>query len=238
VLDARRALLGRLIDHAPLFPPTSLPVEEAVAEDRRFRGGPHGWLVGRFVCPASKLAEVGEVGAPLSVVMDEPVSSWPADAQVEAVETSNTVLLSSGSAPKEVYVEGVAPEELAGTAFRAKIRCGGASVPSVDALAEFVTQCRELGIPFKATAGLHHAVRVDGQHGFLNLIAAALFEDASAFEEEDPVAFCLDTERFRWRDRSAGADELAAFRRDMFVGFGSCSAQEPADELAALGFLP
>src|SRR2546422_5361908 len=43
------------------------------------------------------------------------------------------------------------------------------------------------------------------------------------------------TTLFRSRDRSAGADELARVRRELFAGFGSCSAQEPIDELEALG---
>ena len=41
----------------------------------------------------------------------------------------------------------------------------------------------------------------------------------------------------RWRDRSAGADELARVRADHFAGFGTCSVAEPADELRALGIL-
>jgi hypothetical protein len=37
VSDARRALLGRLIDHAALFPPASLDMPAALEEDRRAR---------------------------------------------------------------------------------------------------------------------------------------------------------------------------------------------------------
>ncbi|MDQ2982022.1 MAG: hypothetical protein M3R26_06855 [Actinomycetota bacterium] len=110
--DARLALLERLIDHAPLFPPASLPPEQAVAEDRRFRNGPFGWLVNRFVVPASKLTDVGDVGAPLSVVLDEPLASWPAEARVEAVETSNTVLLSPFGAETARFVEVAADADL------------------------------------------------------------------------------------------------------------------------------
>ena len=36
-----------------------------------------------------------------------------------------------------------------------------------------IASCREAGVPFKATAGLHHAVRHGGEHGFLNILAAA-----------------------------------------------------------------
>jgi hypothetical protein len=76
VTDARRALLGSLIDHAALFPPASMTVNAAVAEDREARGGAYGWMLARFVCPASLLEEVrdgfgGWAETPsLSVVLD------------------------------------------------------------------------------------------------------------------------------------------------------------------------
>src|SRR5215831_17177773 len=55
--DARVALLSRLIDHAPLFPPASLPLSEAIEEDRRARESGATYVLGRFVCPASLLEE-------------------------------------------------------------------------------------------------------------------------------------------------------------------------------------
>src|SRR4051794_41929495 len=71
-MDARRALLGELIDHAPFFPPASLPLDEALAEHRRARAGPHAWMLRRFVAPASPLGGLdGELR--LSVVLDAPV---------------------------------------------------------------------------------------------------------------------------------------------------------------------
>ena len=58
----------------------------------------------------------------------------------------------------EVYVERPVDgldwlDEVAALGRRAKVRCGGSSVPSVAELAAFVRRCRELGVPFKATAG-------------------------------------------------------------------------------------
>jgi hypothetical protein len=50
-VDARRALLTSLLDHAAMFPPASLPLEEALAEDDRARASGHAWLLGRFVVP-------------------------------------------------------------------------------------------------------------------------------------------------------------------------------------------
>lgn len=234
---ARRALLEQLIDHAPLYPPASLPLPEALADHRAARASPHGWLVRRFVCPASKLRELPAEPLRLSVVLDE--DSTLDDPRVEAVELPPGGLREPPRA--EAYAE-VPPEAdlapLATRGLRVKVRCAGASIPTVDALAGLIRACRAHGIPFKATAGLHHAVRRNGAHGFLNLLAAAVFADEErALADEDEGAFRLDDDAFAWRDRAATADEIAAARRELFVGFGSCSFTEPRDELVALGFL-
>jgi hypothetical protein len=224
--DARRALLERLIDHAPLFPPAALPMDEALAEHRRARESAEAWMLGRFVCPASKLGELGEVEIPLSIVLDAPADL--SDPRIEAVE----VPPGNDDRPDapETYLEGrIEP------GYRAKIRCGGATVPTIPELAGFIRACREAGIVFKATAGLHHAVSGPDEHGFLNLLAACVFGD-----EEDALAaddFELSAERFAWRGREAGPDELAGVRRGLFAGFGSCSFSEPVEELRALGVL-
>jgi hypothetical protein len=55
--DARIALLSRLLDHAPLFPPASLALQDAVAEDERARASRAAFMLGRFACPASRLDE-------------------------------------------------------------------------------------------------------------------------------------------------------------------------------------
>lgn len=226
-MDARHALLGRLIDHAPLFPPASLPLEEALAEHERARAGEHAWLLGRFVVPASRLAELADTDLRLSVVLDEKVELL--DPRIEAIEVPPGVE-PPAYAPAEVYLEGrIEP------AFRAKVRCGGARVPSAEELADFVRGCREHRVVFKATAGLHHALPADGQHGFLSLLAACVFGDEEEALRDD--AFELDADEFRWRGRAAGAARLAGVRKELFAGFGSCSFDEPVDELTSLGIL-
>ena len=55
VLDARTASFGALIDYAGLFPPASLSMGAAVEEYRRLRASDDRWVVGRFLCPASRL---------------------------------------------------------------------------------------------------------------------------------------------------------------------------------------
>jgi hypothetical protein len=242
--DARAALLERLIDHAPLFPPASLALPEAVEEDRRARESPNAFMLGRFVCPASRVGELPDVGRGVSVVLDAAV---PNGARIEALEVPPRAELPElPSTDTEVYVElsvdgdlGERLDELAGRGMRAKVRCGGASVPGVAELASFVRGCRERGIVFKATAGLHHAVARDGEHGLLNLLAAAVFGDEErALSEQDPSSFSLDEAAFRWRDREASPTDVARARRELLHSVGSCSFFEPVEELEKVGALP
>jgi hypothetical protein len=235
VIDARRAALATLIDHAPLFPPASLPMPDALEEDRRARADEYAWLLARLVWPASRLDELEGEDRALSVLLDGP---YGGDMRAEAVETNWGSGLDGLSG--EAYVElplGDGLEEkvaaLAERGLRAKVRCGGAEVPSPEALGRFLAVCRDARVPFKATAGLHHPLAADGRHGFLNVIAACALEDARALTgkvELGPASLC-------WSGREAGPEELAGVRREQLVSVGSCSFFEPVDELQELGIL-
>jgi hypothetical protein len=245
-VDARRTLFAGLIDHAPTFPPAQLSLAEGLAEHRRVRDGDTGWIVNRFVCPASKLAELGDETIRLSVVLD--AGRLPeADGRIEAVEAAGIDPEVMIDAAPEVYCElpllydvSFRILQLGELGIRAKVRCGGATTPRVPDLAGFVSACRRLGVPFKATAGLHHPVRTGDEHGFLNLLAAAVFDgdEEEALAEEDEAAFAVSAGAFSWRERSVGPEQIAHVRQELFVGFGSCSAQEPIDGLETLGLLP
>jgi hypothetical protein len=214
--DARRALLTRFFDHAPMFPPASLPPAEALAEDRRARASKHAWMLGRLVWPATQLSELPQdEGRALAVV----------DTGTEQQEDA-------------VYLEGVPLDEIAARGLRAKVRCGGERVPTAEELAGFIRGCRERGLVFKATAGLHHAYPTEsGEHGFLNVLAAAVFGDEEEALGEGSPAFALDATAFRWRDREALPARLADVRASLFHSIGTCSFFEPAEELEELGIL-
>lgn len=239
--DVRRALLGGLIDHAPTFPPARLPTAEALAEDRRARASAEAWLLGRLVWSSSRLPELGEYdGVPLSLVLDGPV---PSAGRVEALETRWPELPQFEG---EVFVEvplddGLEEslEQVRSAGALAKVRCGGERTPTSAELARFVRACSEMALPFKASAGLHHAIRKGEAHGFLNLLAGALFPERAeeALDEDDPAAFAVDTERFAWAGRKADAEAVARMRQQRFRSFGSCSFAEPVDELETLAIL-
>jgi len=213
--DARCALLTRFFDHAPMFPPASLPPAGALAEDRRARESEHAWMLGRLVWPAAGLSEL-------------PQDEGRALAVVEA---------GTERQDEAVYLEGVPLDEVAGRGLRAKIRCGGENVPTVEELAGFVRGCRERGLVFKATAGLHHPYMTASEHGFLNLLAAAVFGDEEEALRERSPAFALDARSFRWRDREAPPARLADVRASLFHSIGTCSFFEPVEELEQAGIL-
>jgi len=239
VIDARRAALSALIDHAPLFPPASLSVPDAIVEDRRARADEHAWMLARLVWPASRLAELEGEDRALSVLLDDGLSvSVTQTPKVAAIETRWEAGLDG--LVGEVYVELPLDDDLddrvatlAERSLRAKVRCGGAEVPSAEALGRFFRLCREAGVPFKATAGLHHPLAAEGWHGFLNVLAACAFEDDGPLTGDIE----LTAKALRWRDREAGADELAHVRREQLVAVGSCSFFEPVADLKELGIL-
>ncbi len=135
-----------------------------------------------------------------------------------------------------------------------KIRCGGleaSAFPSPEEVAGAITSCRDKSMPLKATAGLHHPMRhfdpgVQAKmHGFLNVFTAGvltfanrLTEIQAIIEDEDPKNFVFDDEGLRWKTHRARTAQIAAARREFITSFGSCSFDEPREDLRALGLLP
>jgi hypothetical protein len=240
-------VLERLIDHAALFPPASMSLPDALDEDRQARESEYGWIVDRFVVPAAKLAELPAERPALSVVLSslDDVALLDGAADVEAVElvlpsarplSADLVAAYSALRPLDVetYFELVFDDgwrddvpaaigAVAAIGGRVKLRCGGAFVPSIEQIGLVVACCRDAGVPFKATAGLHHPMRRGEEHGFLNLLAAAT---APLDRIEEVLA-----------EEDGSALELEEASREVFVSFGSCSWQEPVEELQELGML-
>ena len=143
----------------------------------------------------------------------------------------------------------------------AKIRTGSilpGLVPSSAQLAEFVVQCARRKVSFKATAGLHHALRgsypltyesdsaSDTMHGFVNLFlaSAAIWLDGldksraeRILEERDLASFRFESDFIAWRDHRWQAADLSRMRGEFAHSFGSCSFMEPARELESLGLI-
>ncbi len=290
-------LLRGLIDYAGLFPPASLEMRPAVEEYARQRGGPHAWMLGRFIVPVSQLegflasaADLlpqgeGEEPWRLSVLVGEDLAAdrhhidafqetQAGRAAIEAVELkladpAATLDVLRTFAGLEVYCELPVEEDprrffaaLKGTPGRAKIRTGGVRaemIPSSAVVARFIRAAVEAEVPFKATAGLHHPLRgeypltyetessVGTMFGFLNVFLAAAFarqadlDEANIrelLEERSFDAFVLASDQIHWRGHGLDSEALARARELLATSYGSCSFQEPIDDLRALHLLP
>ncbi|MGH7653698.1 MAG: hypothetical protein ACREN6_03455 [Gemmatimonadaceae bacterium] len=144
--------------------------------------------------------------------------------------------------------------------LRAKVRTGGVEAgafPGARSLAGFIVLCAAHGVTFKATAGLHHALRgsypftydrASGRgtmFGFLNVFVAALFARdgldvggvQALLEERDAAHITFDRAGVTWRGRTLPAEAIRAARAQTATSFGSCSFDEPLSDLSTLGLL-
>ncbi|MDA0378387.1 MAG: hypothetical protein O3C45_09840 [Bacteroidetes bacterium] len=139
--------------------------------------------------------------------------------------------------------------------LRAKIRCGGMQAgdfPSTAELAAFLHAAIRTAHPFKATAGLHHPMRHfhAGQqvwmHGFLNVFFATTIGRAHGLHVDGIQAILEDTDAghfhftehgIAWYDLSATVTEFIRDRRTLSLSIGSCSFDEPRQDLRDLGWL-
>ena len=183
----------------------------------------------------------------LEVALPEPMA--PGEV-VPAVDLALAGL--DGPAP-QVYVE--VPRDarrleliraLAASPYRAKFRTGGVRAdlyPDCTELAAAVRACVDADLPFKATAGLHHAIRNTDpatgfdQHGFVNvLVAVAAAQGGADAAELAGVLADRDGPALAARLRALSPQEVRRLRAG-FASFGTCSIDEPRDELTDLGLL-
>jgi hypothetical protein len=135
-----------------------------------------------------------------------------------------------------------------------KLRTGGVTAnafPSSSAIAAALMAAGTHQVPIKFTAGLHHPVRIFHEsvqtkmHGFLNVLGAgvlALEHDwtekqlAEMLEDEDATSFSFTEGSFAWREWRV-ATERVATHRELVTSLGSCSFDEPREDLRALNLL-
>lgn len=137
----------------------------------------------------------------------------------------------------------------------AKARTGGTSAdayPKPDDLARFIAACAAADVPFKATAGLHHPLRhhsaaVNAQEfGFFNVFVAGCFAYTGEIEapmirqlldESSIEAFSFFEDHLAWREWQLPIEDIESARDGFAVSFGSCSFDEPIDDLKSLKLL-
>jgi hypothetical protein len=142
----------------------------------------------------------------------------------------------------------------------AKLRTGGITsdaFPDSTQLGQRILSLANARIPFKATAGLHHALRghclTDAlnktsttMHGFLNVAIASAFayqqtislnEVVAILEESSINAFQLSNIEIGWHEFSLPISAIEHSRQQFFRSFGSCSFDEPIHDLYTLKLL-
>jgi hypothetical protein len=317
MVPSLRVLLTNIVDYAGLFPPARLPLDESIRNYARYRDGPESWMLGRFICPAARLAELSPFvdelfrdGPPLdvaalgrggkdatefrdglrqdinditafrrrhggrvtaAVIETRLPAVVPIDDLVELLLSANRLVDPDGPQPLMPYYESARVEDwedfigavafIRQTARRSrptagfKVRCGGveaAAFPPPEQVVLAIMSNRNAGVPLEFTAGLHHPIRRHDagvgatMHGFLNVFVAGVlatargleWEDVRAIvEDEDADSFVFTEDGLRWRNHRAAVDEIELARRSAVVSFGSCSFDEPRDDLRALGLL-
>jgi len=213
-------------------------------------------------------AAAGDSSLRLSLELKLPDADAQASSVPQLFDAANGTATRLGLPLEKVFVEvpfgdavAVAVSAVASFQWRTngwfglKFRTGGleaSAFPSPAKLARAIAACREHGVAWKATAGLHHPLRhYDAGlgthvHGFLNVLVAATLAhahrwDAEQIEEvladEDPADFVFDDEQLRWRDAAVDLEAIQAARGAAMVSFGSCSFEEPVEGLRELGLL-
>ena len=136
-----------------------------------------------------------------------------------------------------------------------KLRTGGVTpdaFPTPEQVAWTIASVRDAGIPMKATAGLHHPIRHYNEgvqtkmHGFINVFGAGVLalshgldqdQIREIIEDEDSANFIFNETGFSWENFTANIEQIKQARVSGFVSFGSCSFDEPREDLQKLGLL-
>ncbi len=135
-----------------------------------------------------------------------------------------------------------------------KLRTGGVTAdafPTTEQVAWTIVEARDSGIPLKCTAGLHHPIRHFNEsvqtkmHGFLNVFGAGVLAAANGIsqdlvqfilDDEDPASFSFSDDAFEWKGLHADTADIERIRHQV-TSFGSCSFDEPREDLQKLSFL-
>ena len=136
-----------------------------------------------------------------------------------------------------------------------KLRCGGVEAhmfPPAEDIAHAILACGEAGVSMKFTAGLHHPVRHYNEsvktkmYGFFNIFIGGMIAHKFSLEldrliavllDEDSENFKFDENGLSWENYSISNFEIQKYREESFISYGSCSFDEPREDLQKLGLL-
>ena len=135
-----------------------------------------------------------------------------------------------------------------------KLRTGGVTAdafPTSQQIGRALITAAKRRVPIKFTAGLHHPIRQfrdevkTKMHGFFNVFGAAVLaaeyqwdeqQTSEMLEDENGASFSFSDDFFAWREWKIATDQIKT-RRKLVTSFGSCSFDEPREDLRALNLL-
>lgn len=136
-----------------------------------------------------------------------------------------------------------------------KLRTGGveaSAFPLPEKIAYAIMTCKDFEVPMKCTAGLHHPIRHYNEsvkanmYGFINVFGAGILHcchnlDSKVIMEilsdEDHNNFKFTDSSFSWKNLIVLVSKVEEVRKHFMLSFGSCSFEEPVDDLKKLGLL-
>jgi hypothetical protein len=196
------------------------------------------------------------------VSIDQLEMSLPADVDLDLLKEARSIIGSLPAfweAPAERSERAIAllaehNSDADKPTFGYKMRTGGVTAdafPTSAQIAPALVAPTTHQVPIKFTAGLHHPLRQYREevqtkmHGFVNVLGAAVLaaehkwdaaQTTAMLEDEEVSSFKFNDELFAWREWKIDTQRLKD-RRRFVTTFGSCSFNEPRDDLRALGFL-
>lgn len=218
-----------------------------------------------LTAPLPRIGVVGDTGlAAVGDVFAAAAAATPPWAQLEIAVAKRgedpqpglrTLLAEAGVGPPlTIYAElpltwgllgaldTLAREREAGARVAPKFRTGGLAAelfPTPVELAAVICACRDRNLPYKLTAGLHRGVRYTDpetgftHHGFLNVLAADLLA-ADGVEVADVAEVLAATDP---RPVLAVVEAALGQERPLWIGYGSCSVDEPVTELVSYSLI-
>ncbi|MED1471952.1 hypothetical protein [Bacillus salipaludis] len=136
--------------------------------------------------------------------------------------------------------------------FGVKLRLGGTTAklfPSARQTAFMIHECQKRGLALKFTAGLHHPIRQYREevetfmHGFVNVFTASILAYCRSVNmetiqtillDENPANFSFTKDTLSWREFTVSSSEINDARSFFAISYGSCSFDEPREELGGL----
>lgn len=119
--ESIRSLLAESIDYAGMFPPAQMPLDVALRNYVRHIREPDAWLMGRFVCPAVRLSELGSRASVLQAAGPTRRAADRIEARIRATVAEQL---------------GVDPEQLPDSIFDAVNQLGADSLDTVELVME------------------------------------------------------------------------------------------------------